>query len=29
MATETPQLTGGVAAPRPLAKKRVRPADAL
>ena len=29
MATETPPLTGGVAAPRPLAKKRVRPADAL
>ena len=29
MATETPPLTGGVAAPRPLAKKRFRPADAL
>ena len=29
MATETPPLTGDVAAPRPLAKKRVRPADAL
>lgn len=29
MATETPPLTGGVAAPRPLAKKRIRPADAL
>lgn len=29
MATQTPSLPGDVAAPRPLAKKRVRPLDAL
>jgi phosphate transport system permease protein len=29
MATETPPYTGDIAAPRPLKKKRIRPADAL
>jgi phosphate transport system permease protein len=29
MATETPPYTGDIAAPRPLKKKRLRPADAL
>jgi phosphate transport system permease protein len=29
MATETPSISTGTAVPRPLAKKRVRPADAL
>jgi phosphate transport system permease protein len=29
MATETPPYTGDLAAPRPLKKKRIRPADAL
>jgi phosphate transport system permease protein len=29
MATETPPYTGDIAAPRPLKRKRIRPADAL
>jgi phosphate transport system permease protein len=29
MATETPPITGDIAAPRPLRKKRIRPADAI